>query len=281
MTDRPAGLPGDDRDGAPAAGLSAADAPEAPDAAAPTSASALTPPLGTALIELSPTAAAVTTRTGSWFAGLDPRGWRTTLVVAALMVGAVVGANLVNAAVPLPEEPAIPDVPAPTIPGADPGPVEPGPVEPPADAGPVTPGSPVEVGHGLVLYPPAGWTVVAAETGSVALQKGGVILLALATPWEGDPASLADTYAQAFFAEGQFQSATPKTGTLGNGVPSVVIGWSGIVDGSQYDGAIAAGVASGTGMVLNAIAPKGQFQGVADDLDAIGETLQIVPGGEG
>jgi hypothetical protein len=237
------------------------------------------PPGGVAPVEPGVAAAAVTTRSGSWFAGLDPRGWRTTLVVAALMIGTVFGANLVNAAVPLPEEPVTPDQPLPTIPGTDPAPIDPD--QPPPEPGPVSPGDPVEVGFGLVLYPPAGWTVVEAQPGSVALQKGGVILLALATTWEGDPASLAETYSQSFFSGGEFQSATPKTGSLGNGIPSVVIGWTGIVDGAQYDGVIAAGVLSGTGMVLNAIAPKGQFGGVAGDLDAIGETLQIIPGGGG
>lgn len=247
--------------------------PAAPPAPTP----AWAPPPGVAPVDPGVAAAAVTTRTGSWFAGLDPRGWRTTIVAAALMIGTVAGANLVNAAVPLPADPVTPYQPVPTIPVDQP--VEP-PVEPPAEPGPVSPGGAVEVGYGLVVYPPAGWTVVAAEPGSVALQRGGVILIVLATAWPDDPAALADAYTEGFFADGQFQSATPQTATLGNGIPAVAIAWSGIIDGAQYDGVIAAGVESGTGVVLNAIAPAGQLQAVADDLDTIAATLQVVPGGQ-
>ncbi len=250
----PVGQPGDARDEVPGAPVPAWAAPAAPPA--------------------------VATRTGSWFAGLDPRGWRTTVVAAVLMVATVFTANLVNAAVPLPAEPVAPVEPGPAIPGSEPAPGDPVPAEPaPVEAGPVEPGDALEVGYGLVLYPPAGWSVVGAEPGQVALQKGGVVLLALAIPFDGDPAALADEYTAAFFADGQFTAATPQAGMLGNAIPSVVVGWSGFVDGSQYDGAVAAGVASGTGMVLNVIAPKGQFGAVASDLDVIGETLQIVPGG--
>jgi hypothetical protein len=214
-------------------------------------------------------------RTPAGFAGLDSRGWRTTIVAAVLMLGIVGGTNLVNAAVPLPDEPAGQAAPGPVIPGSDPA-VDPGPLDP----GPVAPGDPIDVGHGLTLRPSAGWTVIASEPGQVALQKGGVVLVALATPYDGEPASLAEQYAEAFFAGGQFQSSSPRPGTLGNDVPSVVIGWSGITEGTQLDGVIAAGVASGVGFVLNGIAPMGQLQAVADDLDAIGATLRLAPGGE-
>lgn len=196
------------------------------------------------------------------------------------MVGTVLGANLVNAAVPLPTEPMTPDQALPAIPVEPP--VEPGldvPLDPRVEPGPVSPGSAVDVGYGLVVHPPGGWTVVAAEPGSVALQRGGAFLLVLAAPWLDDPASLADSYAEGFFADGQFQSATPQAATLGSGIPAVTIAWSGIIDGVHYDGVIAAGAESGTGAVLNAVAPAGQLQSVADDLDAIAATLLIVPGG--
>jgi hypothetical protein len=34
-------------------------------------------------------------------------------------------------------------------------------------------------------------------------------------------------------------------------------------------------------MILNVIAPKGQFESVAADIDTIGNTLQLNPGGQG
>lgn len=295
MSESPIGQPGSVPEGVspPASPAPTADPPSAPTtpawppaqqaAAQPAPApawaapGAVAPVAPVAPVDPGVAAAALTTRTGSWFAGLDPRGWRTTIVVGVLMVATVLGANLANAAVPLPTEPNTPAQPIPTVPAEQP--IEP-PIERPPDPGPVNPGSAVEVGYGLVIFPPAGWTVVAAEPGSVALQRGGVILLVVSTPWPDDPASLADAYTQGFFSGGQFQSASPQTATLGNGIPAVVIAWSGIIDGAQYDGAIAAGAASGVGVVLNAIAPAGQLQSVAGDLDAIAATLQLVPGGQ-
>jgi hypothetical protein len=223
------------------------------------------------------TGAAIATRTGSWVGGLDPRGWRTTIAAGFLMVATVLTVNLVNAAVPLPADPAAIPGDGPALPGDAPDSVDPpvAPVEP----GPVVPGGAVEVGGGFVLYPPAGWTVVSSEAGAVVLQKGGVVLVALATAWDDDPGSLADGYSEAFFATGQFQSSSPETGTLGNGIPAVVISWTGIIDGGQYDGVIAGGANGGTGMILNVVAPKGQLGSVADDLETIGETLRIVTGG--
>ena len=94
-----------------------------------------------------------------WFAGLDPHGWRTTIVAAVLMIGVVFGVNIVNAAVLL---------------LGDPGTVDPGPQlrvgrsgtrESAAAGQPVTspnapgrsqPGTGVGYGSGVVVYPPAG-----------------------------------------------------------------------------------------------------------------------------
>jgi hypothetical protein len=273
MADRPPGAGDEIPDVVPVevlvdvpAGGSAVLPPPVPPAAAPAWA-AFGDPVG----------AAAATRTGSWVGGLDRRGWRTTIAAGLLMVATVVTANLVNAAVPLPADPAAVPGGGAAIPGDGAAPVDPAPATP-ADPGPVSPGDVVEVGGGLVLRPPAGWTVVSAEAGSVVLQKGGVVLVAIATAWDDDPASLADSYAEAFFATGQFQSSSPETGTLGNGIPAVVLSWTGIIDGAPYDGVIASGASAGTGMILNVVAPKGQLGSVVDDLATIGDTLRIDAG---
>lgn len=225
----------------------------------------------------APATAVIATRAGSWFAGLDPRGWRTTIAVAVLMIGTVFGANLVNAAVPLPTGTGTPVEPGPGVPGATPLPGDPA----PADPGPVSPGTPVEVGSGVVLYPPSGWTVVGSEQGQVVLQKAGVVLIAIAGSYEGTPEELATGYRDAFAAEmGQLSAGEFQGGQLGNGIPAVVFQYVGITDGNQVDGVMAAGVASGTGVILNILAPKGQLESVSGDLDVIGGTLQITPGGE-
>ena len=312
MTDLPVGEPGDipaaerapdpqaalappgSPPPAPAAPPAAAPAAGSPLSAAPLAASALAPPavlanvlapapalaFAPAPLPIDPGAAfaAVATRSGSWFAGMDPRGWRTTFVVAALMIGTVVGVNFVNAAVPLPADPGGVVEPGPGVPGATPLPDDPL----PADPGPVSPGSPVEVGAGVTVYPPDGWSVVGSEQGQVVLQKAGVVLIAIGGAYDGTPEDLATEYRDAFgeavsqFSAGDFQSTQ-----LGNGIPSVVFPYVGIADGSQVDGVIAAGVASGTGVILNILAPTGQLGSVSDDLDVIGNTVQITPGGQG
>lgn len=262
MTDLPAGEP----TGQPAS---------PPAAPPPVAAPVAPPPVAAAPVAAAPIATA--TRAGSWFAGLDPRGWRTTIVVAVLMIGTVFGANLVNAAVPLPTGTGTPVEPGPGVPGATPLPGDPAPANP----GPVSPGTPVEVGSGVVLYPPSGWTVVGSEQGQVVLQKAGVVLIAIAGSYKGTPEELAIGYRDAFAAEmGQFSAGEFQGGQLGNGIPAVVFQYVGITDGNQVDGVMAAGVGSGTGVILNILAPKGQLESVSGDLDVIGNTLQITPGGE-
>jgi hypothetical protein len=168
-----AGRAGADGEGAPAAPPATAPAPPAtapaPVVAAPAPpAASPAPPAGTPPVWGSPTDAppaagaptstaqvGLATRSGSWFAGLDPRGWRTTIVAAVLMFGVVFGVNLVNAAVPLPADPGQLD-PGSGVPGMPtPGPGQP--TTPPVEPGPVEPGAGVDVGSGVVAYPPAGW----------------------------------------------------------------------------------------------------------------------------
>ena len=210
---------------------------------------------------------------GARRAGLDPRGWRTTIAVAAIMIGAVGGANLVNAAFPFPSEPSVVD-PGPPVPGPSAAPDGPSPAAP----GPVAPGTPVEVGSGVVLYPPAGWTVVGSDVGQVALQRASAILIAVAGPFDGTPGDLATAYRDAFFAEGQLTAGDPETVQLGDAIPAVAFPFTGISGGAQVDGVIAAGVGSGTGVVLNFVAPRGQLQGISDDIDIILATVQLATG---
>jgi hypothetical protein len=224
------------------------------------------------------TPAAFATRTGSWFSGLDPRGWRTTLVVAAIMIGTVIGANIVNAAVPLPADPSSAAGPGPGVPGATPLPGDPA----PPDRGPVSPGTPVDVGSGVALYPPNGWTVTASEQGQVVLQKGGVTLVATAGAYDGTPAELAAAYSESFFAaNGQFSAGEPQSAEIGGSIPAVAFAYAGVAEGNLVDGVMAVGVAEGTGVVLNAFAPAGQLEPAIADIDAIATTLQLTPGDGG
>ena len=213
------------------------------------------------------------TRSGSWFAGLDPRGWRTTIVAGALMFGVVFGVNFVNAAVPLPDDPAIVD-PGDALPvGPTPEPGQP--TSPPVAPGPVEPGAGVAIGSGVVAYPPAGWTVVGSEPGQVVLQKGGAVMIIGALPWTGSPLELATAYRDAFFATGQLTGNEPESGEMGNGIPAVGFGYTGILEGTPVDGAMFVGAAAGTGVVVNVFGASGSLRGVGDDVDEVLATIQL------
>lgn len=283
MTDLPAGEPTDQPASPPAASPPAAPLPAAPPpvAAAPPPVAAAPPvappPVAAPAPVAPPVTAVIATRAGSWFAGLDPRGWRTTIVVAVLLVSTVLGANLVNAVVPLPSNPGPVD-PGPGAP-ADPNPNPGQPTAPPVDPGPSVPGAGLEVGSGVVVYPPDGWSVVGSESGQVVLQKGAAVILVLGTPWTTSPLDLVVAYRDSFFKGGQFTANEPQSLQIGNGIPAAGFQYTGVLEGSQVDGAIIAGAAGGSGVLVNVIASAGGLQGVSDDVDKILGTVQITGGG--
>jgi hypothetical protein len=255
MTDLPAGEP----TGQPAL------PPVAPPSTAP-------PPAAPAA------AAAVATRAGSWFAGLDPRGWRTTIVAAVLMVGTVFGANLVNAAVPLPSSTGTVD-PGPGVP-ADPN-TDPGqPTAPPVDPRPIPPGTGLDVGSGAIVYPPDGWSVVGSTSGQVVLQKGAAVILLLGLEWRASPLDLLVAYRDEFFTAGQFTANEPQSLEIGSGIPAAAFQYTGVLEGTQVDGAIIAGAGGGSGILVNVVASAGGLQGVSDDLDHIVGSVQLTGGGQ-
>ena len=278
MTDLRAGEPNGQPASRPGAPPPAATPPAAgPPAATPPAplpppvADAAAPPFAAAAL-----AAGVTTRDGSWLAGLDPRGWRTTVIAAVIMLTTVFGANFVNAAIPLPADPGTVN-PGPEVPvgrGPDPG----RPTAPPVEPGPVAPGAGIDVGYGVVAYPPNGWTVVGSESGRVVLQKAGAIVIVVGLPWRQSPADLATAYRDAFFTAGQFTAGEPESGEIGGGIPAVALAYTGILEGTQVDGAIFAGASGGTGAVVNAFAAKGGLEGLKNDVDAMLGTIQVTGG---
>ncbi|HYO43507.1 MAG TPA: hypothetical protein VES19_09955, partial [Candidatus Limnocylindrales bacterium] len=225
---------------------------------------------------------------------------RTSLAVIAIIIGVVFGANIVNAALPLPEEPTAVD-PGPALP-QEPGPTEtqapqptqaPGgpaetsiPVEtlppletaPPVDPGPVDPGTGVDVGAGFVIYPPDGWSAVGGENGLTVFQKSGTLMIVGGLPWAGTPSELATQYRDAWFAGGQFNGDEPKPGSIGNGIPAAGLNYSGVIEGTQVDGAIITGVTNGAGILFNVFGASGSLSGVSDDLDLILQTVQYTGG---
>ncbi len=280
--------------------VAAAPPPEAPPPAAPPPVAAYAAPPPVALPPVAPppvapppvaayvapppvaaapaqVAAAIVTRAGSWFAGLDPRGWRTTIVVAVLLVGTVLGANLVNAVVPLPSSTGRVD-PGPGVP-VQPNPNPGQPAAPPIQPQPVQPGSGLDVGSGVVVYPPDGWSVVGSESGQVVLQKGAAVLVVVAVAWPKSPNDLAVAYRDALFNGVQYTANEPQSLQIGDGIPAVGFKYTCVQEGNQVDGAIFAGVARGSGVVVNVMAPAGGLDGVTGDIDRLLGTVQIKGGG--
>jgi hypothetical protein len=226
---------------------------------------------------------------------------KAAFAVLAIIIGAVFGANFVNAAMPLPEEPTVVD-PGPALPqepGVPPetqapqptqdpgGPTETSiPIEtlppletaPPVDPGPVSPGDGVDVGAGFVIFPPDGWSAVGSENGLTVFQKSGVLLVVGGLAWAGTPSDLATQYRDAWFAGGQFNGNDPKAGQLGNGIPAAGLEYSGVIDGTQVDGAIVTGATGGAGILFNFFGASGSLGGVSDDLDLILKTVQHTGG---
>ncbi|MFH1475476.1 MAG: hypothetical protein ABIG85_06420, partial [Chloroflexota bacterium] len=169
--------------------------------------------------------------------------------------------------------------PGPGVPGG-PNPVPGQPTAAPVVPGPGVPGTGLEVGSGVVVYPPDGWSVVGSESGQVTLQKGGAVILVFSTPWTASPLDLVVAYRESFFAGGQLTANEPQSLQIGIGIPAAGFQYTGVMEGTQIDGAIIAGAAGGSGVVVNVIASAGGLQGVSDDVDHLLGTVQISGGGQ-
>jgi hypothetical protein len=221
--------------------------------------------------------------------------------VFAIMIAALFGANLVNAALPLPEEPTFVD-PGPGLPLDPGGPIETqapqptqepgGPIEtsipiqtlppletaPPVDPGPVNPGAGVDVGAGFVIFPPDGWSAVGGENGLTVFQKSGVLMIVGGLPWTGTPSELATQYRDAWFEGGQFSGDDPQPGSIGNGIPAAGLNYTGVIDGTQVDGGIITGATNGAALLINVFGASGSLNGVSADLDTVLNTVQYTGG---
>jgi hypothetical protein len=165
------------------------------------------------------------------------------------------------------------------VPGTTAAPNQPTPA--PVNPGPVTPGEGLQIGSGVVIYPTGGWTAVPADAGVTAFQKAGVTMVFIPLAWEGAPVDLLVKYRDLWFKSGKFQSNDPATGTIGGGViPAASIGYSGIIDGTQVDGAIVAAAKNGTGLIINILGPQGSLANVTEDLNKVLGTVEFT-GGQG
>ena len=197
------------------------------------------------------------------------RGWRTSLAVLGTILVVVVGVNVADASVPLPEaispidDPALPDASFPADPGV------PAETLTPIEPGPVAQGDTIDVGLGYTIRAPAGWTVVSQEDQTTVLQKGAAMLVIVAIPTEDAPEDLATWYRDAWFQGGGYTGGDVESRTIGNGIPAAEVDYTGAFDGSTIDGRIVTASDAGAGLLINALAPTGSLAEVAPDIDAI------------
>jgi hypothetical protein len=213
---------------------------------------------------------------------------RTAAAVLAIIIGVVVGVNVVNAALPLPEDPALvdpgPGIPVEPMPTAEAVPGQPEPTLtpirtlPPLEPGPVEAGDPIDVGAGFQVTPPEGWTAVGGEEGLTVLQKGGVLLIVGGFAWPDTPTALAEAYRDGWFATGEFTADDPQTGEIGNGIPAALVSYTGVSSGNAMDGEIVVGVVEGNGLIVNAFGATGSLEGVSDDIDQMLSTAAWTDG---
>ena len=196
---------------------------------------------------------------------------RTTILAAVIMIGVVGGVNVVNAALPLPNEP-VANGNQPAVPEQPVGPVDSG--DPntggtPAQPGPVGEGTTVSVGS-YSLKMPAGWTLEQNQDGWMIFVKGSAVIAIGNIGFDGGPADLLGAYKDQFFQNGNFTGDEPQTGTVGSGVEVSALNYTGTTsEGTGVDGFILAAAEGGHGLILNAFAPQGQLSGYSDDVQSI------------
>ena len=60
-------------------------------------------------------------------------------------------------------------------------------------------------------------------------------------PWTDTPLALATAYRDAFFAGEELTANEPEPGEIGSGIPAVAFAYSGVLQGTQVDGAMFVG----------------------------------------
>lgn len=197
-------------------------------------------------------------------------GLRTSIAAAAIMVGVLLGANVINAAVPLPGNPATVN----TGPAAPQNPAQPGTPANPANPGPIAAGDAVDIGNGVSVRPPTGWSIVGQDSGMTGFGKGNVVVIAGGIAWNDKAVALAQQYRDAWFKQGQFTGEDPQTGAI-NGYDGSVLNYTGTLQDKQVDGGIVALVKGGKAALLNMFGPTGSLKDVSGDLNDFINSVQI------
>lgn len=204
----------------------------------------------------------LTATTRHWLAGLDPTGWRPTLIVAGIIAALVLGTQLINAAIPTPGARPVPGVPS--VPG------------------PTGPGATVAIGDNARFTLVSGWQITDRYTDQfpgVAIQKGDVFMEVRATATRTNAAA-SDLLAQfrgiiAAQLAG-FQSTTPSpvsTSSL-NGLRTNYQGTN--KNGNVQEGVMFVFVSpSGTGILAHAGGQRGSIEPLLNEIQAMVDSLEV------
>jgi len=203
------------------------------------------------------------------------RGWRTTIAVGATILVVVIGVNVADASVPLPENPA--PIEQPGLPEAsfqaEPG--GPDATLTPVDPGPIGRGETIDLGLGYTIRVPDGWSLVSQDQDTTVLQRGAALLILAAVPTEDTPEELATWYRDAWFQDGTYTGGDPESRTVGGGIPAARLDYTGTFEGTSVDGRIVAASEGGAALLVNLIAPTGSLVDAAQDLEAILESVRL------
>jgi hypothetical protein len=112
------------------------------------------------------------------------------------------------------------------------------------------------------------------------LQKGAAVILLQGLEWTASPLDLLVAYRDEFFTAGQFTADDPQSLEIGSGIAAAGFQYTGVLEGTQVDGAIVAGARGGSGVLVNVVASAGGLRTVSDDVDHILGTVQLTGGGQ-
>ena len=206
------------------------------------------------------TAAVVATQTRAWWGRLDPQGKRPTLIVAGVLAALVIGTQVVNGFIPIPNQ--VPGVPS------NPG-------------GPNVGARPVDIGLGARIYVLPGWQQLEAGGAlqGVRLQKGSVVVDFRVTQFTGDHVALLTAYVnQILQPDAQQLNVNGVTVVPLNGKTGARATYLGLFNGvtGAVEGELTTVVsAGGTGVIVDNWGAQGSLSTGLDEVHAMINTLEV------
>jgi hypothetical protein len=206
------------------------------------------------------TAAQVATQTREWWGRLDPKGKKPTLIVAGVLVALVLGTQVVNGIIPVPNQ---------------------GPSGPSNPGGPNVGARPIDIGLGARVYVLPGWQQLDAGGAleGVRLQKGSVVFDIRVTQFNGDHVALLTAYVnQILQPDAQQLNVNGVTVVPVNGRTAARATYLGLFNGvtGAVEGELSTLVsAGGTGVIVDAWGAQGSLPPAMDEVHAMVNTIEV------